>query len=202
MTHQIHIRTPNGSPVMIRPLEPRDEPALREAIGKFSNRSRYLRFFSNLDPVPEPIIHRLSDVDGVCHLAWVAINEDAPGRPVIGAVHAMRGDADTPSAEFAIGLLDDWHGQGLARLLIAILAADVRGHDMTEMSADVLWENRKGRALMKSIGALSSGSDATVVEYRMDIETVLSTLRETMRGPAMQAVFDAIDTGSLVPAAA
>lgn len=202
MTRELHIKTPAGHPVLIRPLEPGDEDALREAIGKFSNRSRYLRFFSNLSPVPDPIIQRLAAVDGIGHIAWVAIDEAQPGKPVIGAVHAMREDVMTSTADFAIGLLDDWHGQGLARLLIAILCADANAKAVSTMTADVLWENRKGRALMKAIGAASSGSDGTVIEYRFEPEATLATLRARMRGGALQAAFDAIETGELVAAAA
>ena len=73
---------------------------------------------------------------------------------------------------------------------------------MTAMTADVLWENKAGGALMKAIGARSTGSDATVVEYRFEVADTLATLRGGMRGAAMQTVFDAIETGSLTSDAA
>ena len=202
MAHQLHIRSTDGSPVLIRPMERGDEAALRETVSKFSSRSRYLRFFSNLSPVPDPVIQKLVDVDGVRHMAWVAIDESQLGQPIIGAVHAIRDDAGAATGEFAIGLLDDWHSQGLARLLIAVLCAQASARGMTAMTADVLWENRRGRALMKAIGARSTGSDATVIEYRFEIADTLAALRGGMRGEAMQAVFDAIETGSLTSDAA
>ena len=55
---------------------------------------------------------------------------------------------------------------------------------------------------MKAIGARSTGSDATVVEYRFEVADTLATLRGGMRGAAMQTVFDAIETGSLTSDAA
>lgn len=202
MTHHLHIRAGNGRPVLIRPLERGDEPALRETIAKFSSRSRYLRFFSNLTPVPDPIIRKLVDVDGTRHLAWVAIDESQPDRPVIGAVHAIRDSADEQTGEFAIGLLDAWHSQGLARLLIAVLCADAQAHGLSAMMADVLWENRPGRMLMKAIGARTAGSDASVIRYRFEIADVLTRLHDTRRGAAMDAAFDAIETGRLISEAA
>lgn len=202
MAHQLHIRSADGRPVLIRPLVPADEKALGETIAKFSSRSRYLRFFSNLTPVPETIVRTLCDVDGDKHLAWGAIDESQPDNPIVGAVHVMRGDSSEPTGEFAIGLLDDWHSQGLARLLIAILCAHAEARGITSMNADVLWENRRGRALMKAIGARSTGSDASVVSYRFDVSEALDLLRNSMRGAAMEATFDAIETGSLVSDAA
>lgn len=202
MAHQLHIRSTDGSPVLIRPMARGDESALRETVAKLSTRSRYLRFFSSLSPVPDPVIRRLVDVDGERHMAWVAIDESQADQPIIGAVHAIRDDAGAATGEFAIGLLDDWHSQGLARLLIAVLCAQASMRGMTAMTADVLWENKAGRALMKAIGARSTGSDATVVEYRFEVADTLATLRGGMRGAAMQTVFDAIETGSLTSDAA
>lgn len=202
MAHHLHIRSADGHPVLIRPLERGDETALREAIANFSSRSRYMRFFSGLTPVPDPVIRKLADVDGMRHLAWVAIDESQPHRPVIGAVHVIRSDAGEQTGEFAIGLLDAWHSQGLARLLTAVLCADAQAHGLSAMRADVLWENRPGRMLMKAIGARSIRSDASVVRYRFEIADVLARLRDTRRGAAMDAAFDAIETGSVVTDAA
>ncbi|WP_084397688.1 GNAT family N-acetyltransferase [Henriciella aquimarina] len=202
MTHQLHIKTSDGTPVLLRPLELRDEAALAEAIGSFSNRSRYMRFFSGVQPVPAPVIHRLADVDGACHLAWVAIDESKPERPVIGATHAMRGTADEPVADFAIGLVDAWQHKGVARLLVALLAAESRGKGIASMTAEVLWENRKGRALMTTIGANSTGTDGDVIHFRFDTETALKRLNEAIRGDAQETVFTVIESGGLVPAAA
>ena len=202
MPRTLQIPTRDGRPVLLRPLVPADEAKLREAIARFSNRSRYLRFFTGLARIPDPVIHRLADADGHAHVAWVAIDKTHPDEPIIGAVHAIRTEADAPSGEFAIGLVDDWHGAGLARLLIALLVADAKAEGVKEMTADVLWENRKGKALMKSLGAASAGSDGTVVRYRFEPVRTLAHLRETLSGPAAEAVFRAIDSGEAAPVAA
>lgn len=200
--HALHIKTADGSPVLLRPLLPSDEQALGDAIGRFSNRSRYLRFFTGAQPIPATVVSRLADADGKRHIAWVAIDEAAPGRPVIGAAHAIRCSEDLPAADFAIGLVDEWQNKGVARLLIALLAAEASARGVDEMTADVLWENRRGKALMKALGASSTGSDGDVIHFRFASEGAIERLQETMREGAMEAVFSAIRTGAAVPAAA
>ena len=202
MTYELHVKTKDGRPVLLRPLEPRDKPALADAVARFSNRSRFMRFFSGMTTLPEPVLDKLADVDGTRHIAWVAIDEAAPGKPVIGATHAMRPEGDEAVADFAIGLVDEWQNKGVARLLIALLAAESQAKGVEDMTADVLWENRQGKALMKGLGAVSTGSDAQVIHFRFGTETALEQLREHMGGPAMETVFTAIETGSLSPAAA
>lgn len=202
MPKELYLKTPDGGHIVIRPLERGDEPALKAAIDSFSNRSRYLRFFSEINPVPQPIVHRLADVDHKAHLAWVALDASHPDMPVIGAVHGIRERAGQSVGEFAIGLVDAWQGRGLARLLVAVLCAEAKQRGMVAMRADVLWENKAGRALMKALEAKSEGSDGQVLQYRFDTDNTFKCLRKSLAGKGADGLFDAIDTGGLVEAAA
>lgn len=192
MPRDILIETTDGAPVRLRPLTLNDEGALRVAISKLSNRSRYLRFFNGAATLPEHVVHRLADVDGVNHVAWVAIDESQDDKPIIGAVHAQRGSEAESFGEFSIALLDDWHARGVSRVLIALLAAESRQAGMEMLKADVLWENKKGRALMAAIGARSASSDGTTIQFRMVLEDVLEKLGAKVT-PPLEAVLTAID---------
>ena len=202
MVSEIRLRAADGTPILLRRLVPTDEPALREAIESFSPQTRYMRFFSGAPHVPEHVIHRLADADGILHVAWVAIDESAPDHQVIGAVHAMRDDPKSPTADFAIGLIDPWHSRGISRLLIALLASEARQVGITRLTADVLYENKAGRALMKSIGAVSGATGGTSIHYNIELEATLSKLDAQKASAPMQSVFKAIDTGAAMPAAA
>lgn len=202
MTRDILIKTAEGAPVRLRPMRPDDEDALRHAISQLSNRSRYLRFFNGAATLPDYVVHRLSNVDGVEHVAWVAIDETQADKPIIGAVHAQRGSKDEPRGDFSIGLLDAWHSKGIARVLIALLAADARKAGFEELIADVLWENKKGRALMGAIGARSSGTDGTTIQFRMVLDEVLAKLGEKHVSPSMDKVIAAIEGADFFETAA
>lgn len=192
MPRDILIETTDGAPLRLRPLTLDDEGALRVAISKLSNRSRYLRFFNGAATLPEHVVHRLADVDGVNHVAWAAIDESQDDKPIIGAVHAQRASEAESFGEFSIALLDDWHARGVSRVLIALLAAESRQAGMEMLKADVLWENKKGRALMAAIGARSAGSDGTTIQFRMVLDEVLEKLGAKVT-PPLEAVLTAIE---------
>ena len=194
MAEDMLLTSDDGAKVRVRRLTPADEPALRHAISQLSNRSRYMRFFNGAATLPDHVVHRLADADGVKHVAWVAVDESQADRPIVGAVHAMRDDETQTVGEFSIGLLDAWHARGIARILVALLAADSRNAGFEALDADVLWENKKGRALMTAIGAASTGSDGSTIQYRMALDTVLTSLSNT-RSKALLGVLDAIETG-------
>ena len=183
MTRDFFISTTGVQPVHVRRLERSDETALRDAIATFSNRTRYLRFFSGMPVVPEPVLHRLADVDGDLHQAWAAFIDGADGEKIVGAVHAMRSSTDEAEADLAIGLVDDWQGKGLSRTLVALLANEALTKGITTFNADVLWENKPGRALMKALGAVSTGNSGSVISYRIDLSQLLSGFGEK-RGQA------------------
>ena len=152
--------------------------------------------------MPEPVVHRLADVGHPAHLAWVALDASQPDLPVIGAVHGIRERAGQPVGEFAIGLVDAWQGRGLARLLVAALCAEARGCGMSAMRADVLWENKAGRALMKALGATSEGSDHQVIQYRFETDATVKHLRQSLKGASAARLFEAVETGRFSTAAA
>ncbi len=177
----------SGDPVQLRPIRPRDGGRMRAGIAAMSDHSRYLRFFNGSQTMPDHVIDRLCDADGWKHIAWGAIDQSAPDEPAIGAVHAIRRGASS-EAELALAVLDDWHGKGLARLLLTAVLADARAVGITRLTAETLAENRATRHLFRSLGGLSATRDGPVVSYRFDIETAAQKLDQITPGPAGDAV--------------
>lgn len=176
----IHTKLENGTRICIRPITANDEDRLRDGIAELSDRSRYLRFFTNLKRVPETIIHRLADADGEHHIAWGAIDFDKDDKPAIGAVHAMR-DGHEAKADLAIGILDDYHAMGIARMLLTALVFDCARQGITTLVADTLAENKKAIGLFRSLGAKSISEPGPVARFQLDIadmNSLLSALRE------------------------
>ena len=56
--HRVELK--DGSSVLVRAIEPGDEPLLHEAFSRMSERSVYFRFFSPLKRLPEEMAHRLA----------------------------------------------------------------------------------------------------------------------------------------------
>lgn len=137
------------------------------AIQQLSDRSRYLRFFTGMKAVPNIVLDRLTDADGENHVAWCATDLTRPSRPIIGAAHAIRTEKDGV-ADFALGVVDAYHGQGVARLLIGALLLQSRAQGVTGFTAQVLLENNKARGLFKALGSVVTERDGPVATLSFD----------------------------------
>jgi len=184
----------DGRDICIRTMGPDDEERLRGGIARMSPRSRYLRFFSGGASPPDWVIERLLDVDGVLHLAWGAIDMSQPGEPVMGAVHAMRPSAGEREAEFSVGVVDDYHGMGVGRLLAATLLLDAADGQMEAFRAHVLAENEAARGFIRRLGGRHVAQDGPQAEYLLEVAPALARLRQESDPPGLAAIFAHFDS--------
>lgn len=189
----VHSALDDGTLVCLRPITPDDEERIREGIAQLSAESRYLRFFSPAPTLPDAALHRLADVDGHDHIAWGALCSDCPGRPAIGAVHAVRHRADGPVGEFSVAVLDEFQGKGLARMMTAALLAHCRAEGLGVLDVHILSENAAAKHLVKSLGAEWTGDSAGVAEYRLDVAEGLAALRADDDASGVGDVLRALD---------
>ena len=187
----VHTRLESGRRICIRAVRPDDEPRMRSGIEQLSSQSRYLRFFSGAPRLPDRVVAKLVEVDGHRHLAWGAILTDDPEYLAIGAVHAVRPDTDSSRAEFAVGILDAYHGQGLARMLTAVLLIHSQAEDIAAMDVQILSENTAAANLVRSLGGERRGTEQGVSDYVLDTAAALETLRSNPEPAGLQAVFAA-----------
>lgn len=188
----IHTRLENGAKVCLRSIRPSDEEQMRKGIAQLSLESRYLRFFT-AQPMPsDRVIEKLVDVDGHRHIAWGAILSDAGGNPAIGAVHVIRDDELSQTGEFSVAIVDAYHGQGLARMLTAVLLANCRIEGITSLEVQILSQNRAAINLVNSLGGKKCGSESSVSDYTLDTETALDSLGKLPATAGLQDVFSAL----------
>lgn len=186
----------DGRPVCLRTIRPSDEQRIRDGISEMSDRSRYLRFFSAFRTPPESIVKRLSAVDGHDHIGWGAILLDGQECPPIAAAHAIR-TPDVPShGELAIAVLDDYHGLGLARMLIAAVLLDCIDEDLLALDMQMLSENRAASNLVTHLGATRKPALDSVSHYRLDARNALQILRRDHASEGLMAVFAAREDNS------
>ena len=178
----------DGRPVCLRTIRPSDEGRIREGIMEMSDRSRYLRFFSAFREPPANVVKRLSAVDGHDHIGWGAILLDGDSYPPIGAAHAIRLENDPQTAELAIALLDDYHGLGLARMLIAALLLDCANEQLSHLEMQILSENRSAANLVTELGAKRKPANDSVDHYVLDISKALIRLKNTAQPDGVKDV--------------
>lgn len=90
---------PGGDEVPFRLIRPDDVPALRRFHDRLSEKSIHLRFFGSLEELPEAKANYFAHVDGVDHLAFVALDPDDPGE-IIALVRYDRGPRDEFDKDF------------------------------------------------------------------------------------------------------
>jgi GNAT superfamily N-acetyltransferase len=169
----------DGRRVCLRTIRPSDEAKIRAGIADLSDRSRYLRFFSAFREPPETVVKQLSAVDGHDHIGWGAILLDGDEYPPIAAAHAIRLAETHQMAELSIAVLDEYHGLGLARKLIAAVLADCAREGIEVLQIQVLGENRPAGKLVRALGAKRQPTLGPVEHYRLSVVDALNKQRQT-----------------------
>jgi RimJ/RimL family protein N-acetyltransferase len=142
----------DGTRVLVRPIEPKDEPLLHEAVAAMSERSVYFRFFSPLKRLPDALAHRLAVVDHKDRFALVATTEKPTGKERILGVARYDRVPNTDVAEVAVAVVDEFQRRGLGGALLAILARAARQHGMKSFTLIVLPENQQMLGLLRRMG--------------------------------------------------
>ncbi|GIF66948.1 GNAT family N-acetyltransferase [Asanoa ishikariensis] len=127
----------DGTTVHVRQIEPTDAPAIVETHARFSERTRYLRYFSPYPRIPERDLLRFVTVDHRDREAFVV---EVGGRiAAIGRYDRLGPDAG--DAEVAFVVEDAYQGRGIGPLLMEHLAAAARDAGITRFVAEVLPAN-------------------------------------------------------------
>jgi acyl-CoA synthetase (NDP forming)/GNAT superfamily N-acetyltransferase len=128
----------DGSTVHIRQISPDDADRIVALHARFSDRTRYLRYFSPYPRIPPRDLARFVNVDHHDREALVmAIGDD-----LIAVGRYERLGPAAPDAEVAFVVEDAHQGRGIGSLLLEHLAAAAQGNGISRFVAEVLPENR------------------------------------------------------------
>ena len=175
-----------SAPLMIRPIRPSDSIGLQHAFDHdFSANSRYLRFHTPLRNLSDVMVHYLTHVDGIDHVALVAI-EFAPGQPVngVGVARFVRDTNDPGAAELAAAVVDHAQGRGIGRRLLEALARAAHARGIERFHMDVLSNNRKVVSWALRLGAISGAMQGGVATYQLPVAALLTSSDNNPRSSA------------------
>lgn len=110
-----------GLAVRLRPIVPEDRERIHRAYEMLSEESRLNRFWERPERLGEHHAARIAEVDGLDHLAWIALNPEDEDFPGYGGASWWRDGHDPARAELSFTIADAWHRRGLATLLYSIL---------------------------------------------------------------------------------
>jgi acetyltransferase len=106
----------DGTPVLLRPIKPEDEPMWHELLGSCSPESIHFRFRYMFKSTTHEMATRFCFIDYDREIAIVAEIDEGDGRKLTG-VGRLVADADHREAEYAVLVGDPWQGLGLGSLL-------------------------------------------------------------------------------------
>jgi RimJ/RimL family protein N-acetyltransferase len=160
---------PSGVRVVVRPIEPGDKDRLVNGLRQLSLDSIRKRFLAAKPRFSRSELRYLTEVDGVNHIALVAVLEHDPEQ-LVAVARCVRLPDRPGTAEMAIVVGDPWQGQGLGRELARRLADAALAVGIRRFAATMLGDNEAARRLMRTFarrleeGRISAGVREVVVE--------------------------------------
>jgi RimJ/RimL family protein N-acetyltransferase len=159
----------NGTRVLLRPIMPGDRAKLHWGMQHLSADARRHRFFSAIADLDDELAGYLTEIDYRSHFAWVAVALDVVGQPVIAVGRYVRLAPDPSVAEIAFVVGDDYRRQGLASMLLDLLAIVARHNGIGRFHARVMADNVAMRSLLAKAGAKMELDDAGILRTTMDV---------------------------------
>jgi RimJ/RimL family protein N-acetyltransferase len=143
---------PDGTQILLRPIEAADKSRLTAAHGRLSDETIRRRYLAAKPRVTSSELAYLTEVDGHNHLALAAFLADDP-ETLAGIARCVRLAGTPETAEFAIVVGDAFQGRGLGTLLARELATAARAAGIRRFAATMLSDNLAVRRVMATISA-------------------------------------------------
>jgi GNAT superfamily N-acetyltransferase len=162
-------RLKDGSPLYIRTIRPDDKALLAEGLERLSPESRYKRFLGPKPRFTARELEYLTEVDGVDHVAYVALRGDAP-KELIAVARMVRSATYPQAAEIAVTVCDDWQRRGIGTMLGDHLAMAARDRGIRYLTATMAADNYAAHRLFHHVSTqLHERHDGPVDELWADL---------------------------------
>ena len=169
----LDVKLEEGRHVVVRAVRPEDKEELDAALKRLSEQSRYSRFMSPLRELTPQMLERAVNPEQGRELQLVAVVGEESRQTIVGGAR-YSGAAGSRDCEFALVLLDDWQGLGLARRLLEALMLGARAAGFERMEGYILASNSRMLGLAKRLGfaRVQSPEGPTVHLVRRDLTDV------------------------------
>jgi RimJ/RimL family protein N-acetyltransferase len=165
----VYYDLPDGTRVLIRPIEPGDKSRLADGLRRLSEETIRRRFLAAKPRFSATELRYLTEVDGKRHAALVGVLAGDPETLIAVARYvALPGSPDT--AEIAVVVGDPFQGRGLGRRMTELLADEARASGIRRFAATMLADNRAALRLMGTFARrLERSGHGPVRDYVADL---------------------------------
>jgi RimJ/RimL family protein N-acetyltransferase len=154
----IRAALPDGGTAQFRPLRNGETTPLLEVFADLSPRSRAFRFLTAMPRLPGPFVRKLSETDGLAHVAWLA---SVDGRPAgIGRYVQLHDDPCT--AEVAFEVVDAQQRRGLGTVLLDTITTVAAHNGIRRLRATVHPQNLGSLRLLSRLDLPMSLDDGVL----------------------------------------
>jgi acyl-CoA hydrolase/GNAT superfamily N-acetyltransferase len=161
-----------GFKCFFRPIQPTDEPLLKELFYSHSEETIRQRYFALLHHLPHKQVQKFVTLDYNNEMAIVGLIP-YEGRERIICVGRYSRIANGGEAEAAFTVHDSFHHRGIGTFLLSYLARIARENGIARFTADVLPMNHTMlRVFQKVAGRLESSSGDGVTRVKFDLDGV------------------------------
>jgi protein lysine acetyltransferase len=153
----------------IRPIAPDDKELLARGLSQLSLESIRKRFLAAKPRFTASELRYLTEVDGVNHIALVAVLAGDPDQ-LVAVARCVRLPDRPDTAEMAVVVGDPFQGQGVGRAITNVLADAAVGAGIHRFAATMAGDNEAARRLMHTFarrldeGRISGGVREVLVE--------------------------------------
>jgi RimJ/RimL family protein N-acetyltransferase len=161
----------DGRRVVVRPVRPTDRDSLQAAIRRLSPEARYARFMTPLRELGPGLLEQAVNPACDSELQLVASSTEPAGDLIVGGARFSAAPG-SKTCEFAIAVVDDWQGIGLAHCLLEHLLQAARARGFNTIEGYVLGVNVRMLNLAKSLGfvRVPQADDPAVHLLRCDLQ--------------------------------
>jgi acetyltransferase len=136
--------------VKLRPARADDAERIQDALRGLSDEARYTRFMSALREATPRMLEQATRADSR-QLQLLAMAGEPGAERVVGGAR-FDAAATGKDCEFAMAVLDDWQGTGLARQMLEALMRSARERGFERMEGYILASNGPMIGLAQKLG--------------------------------------------------
>lgn len=141
----------DGTPVVLRPIRPEDEPMWHDMLAAASEQSLFFRFRHVFKGTTHEMATRYCFIDYDREMAIVA-EVDVDGERTLAGVGRMVSDPDQETVEYAVFVSDPWQGKGLGSQLTDYCLEIARDSGIQRVVAETTMDNQGMLSIFKKRG--------------------------------------------------
>jgi len=165
-----HLVLHGGWRIFVRSIGPDDEPLVRDLLAHVSKEDLRLRFFDSIKEFSHQFIAKLSDLDGVRAIAFVAFDEASS--ETLGVVWLYCNSLHE-TGEYAILLRSDLKGRGLGWALMELMIEHAKSEGLSHVYGQILQENAVMLKMCRELGfkVVTDAQDFGVCDVTLTLQS-------------------------------